>query len=86
MEEAGTPLAADELVKVELPEARCEDGALVAHVLTLDRFGNAGLNVSHEEMAGTGITLGLDRGDRGRAASASWPPTRARSPTWGRAS
>ena len=58
IEEAGSPLGADDLVTVELPEARSEDGALVAHVLTLDRFGNAGLNVSHEEMAGTGITLG----------------------------
>ena len=45
-------------MRLELPEARVEDGALVAHVLTIDRFGNAGLNVSHEEMAGTGITLG----------------------------
>ncbi len=58
IEDAGTPLAADELVRVELPEARVEDGALVGHVLTVDRFGNAGLNVSHEELAGTGITLG----------------------------
>jgi S-adenosylmethionine hydrolase len=30
----------------------------VAHVLTIDRFGNAALNVSHEELAGTGIVLG----------------------------
>jgi len=57
-EDAGTPLAAGELVRVELPSARVEDGSLVAHVLTVDRFGNAGLNVSHEEMAGTQITLG----------------------------
>jgi S-adenosylmethionine hydrolase len=56
--DAGTPIESDGLVKVELPVARSEDGAVVAHVLTLDRFGNAGLNVSHEEMAGTGITLG----------------------------
>jgi S-adenosylmethionine hydrolase len=56
--EAGQPLAVDGLVTVELPEAGVEGADLVAHVLTLDRFGNAGLNVSHEEMAGTGITLG----------------------------
>ena len=56
--DAGEPVAVDGLVKVELPEASSEDGALIAHVLTVDRFGNAGLNVSHEEMAGTGITLG----------------------------
>ena len=56
--DAGAPISADGLVKVELPQARSEDGTLVAHVLTIDRFGNAGLNVSHEELAGTGLTLG----------------------------
>jgi S-adenosylmethionine hydrolase len=35
-----------------------EDGALVAHALVIDRFGNAGLDVDHDDMAGTGITLG----------------------------
>ena len=30
----------------------------MAHALTVDRFGNAGLNVSHEDLAGTGLTLG----------------------------
>ena len=57
--DAGSPLSPEELVRVELPVARsAEDGSLVAHVLVVDRFGNAGLNVSHEELAGTGITLG----------------------------
>ena len=57
--DAGSPLSPDELMRVELPVARsAEDGSLVAHVLVVDRFGNAGLNVSHEELAGTGITLG----------------------------
>jgi S-adenosylmethionine hydrolase len=31
---------------------------VVAHVLIVDRFGNVALNVSHEEVAGTGIVLG----------------------------
>jgi S-adenosyl-L-methionine hydrolase (adenosine-forming) len=56
--DAGDPVAAEELASVELPEARREGGTLVAHVLTVDRFGNAGLNVTHDELAGTGITLG----------------------------
>jgi S-adenosylmethionine hydrolase len=30
----------------------------VAHVLSLDRFGNAALNVGHQALAGTGLTLG----------------------------
>jgi S-adenosyl-L-methionine hydrolase (adenosine-forming) len=56
--DAGEPIAVDGLAKVELPVARSEGSDLIAHVLTIDRFGNAGLNVSHEELAGTGITLG----------------------------
>ena len=32
--------------------------ALVAHALVIDRFGNVGLNVGHEELAGTGLKLG----------------------------
>ena len=31
---------------------------MVAHALVIDRFGNVGLNVDHERLAGTGITLG----------------------------
>jgi S-adenosylmethionine hydrolase len=56
--EAGEPLDPDELQTIELPEARTEGDALVAHVLSIDRYGNAALNVSHEDLAGTGITLG----------------------------
>ena len=33
----------------------------MAHVLTVDRFGNAGLNVAHEELAGTRHHAGRDR-------------------------
>ena len=43
---------------VELPEPRAEDGELVAHVLVIDRFGNVGLDVGHDRLAGTGLTLG----------------------------
>jgi S-adenosyl-L-methionine hydrolase (adenosine-forming) len=56
--DAGEPLDAAELATVELPEPRREADALVAHALIIDRFGNAGLNVDHDRLAGTGITLG----------------------------
>jgi hypothetical protein len=56
--EAGEPLDPDELQTIALPEPRTEGDALVAHVLSIDRYGNAALNVSHEELAGTGIVLG----------------------------
>jgi S-adenosylmethionine hydrolase len=56
--DAGDPVDPDALVVVELPLPRTEDGALVAHALVLDRFGNVGLNVGHEQLAGSGLTLG----------------------------
>ena len=56
--DAGAPLDPEELVRVQLPEARTEGGAVVAHALIADRYGNAALDVAHEDLAGTGITLG----------------------------
>jgi S-adenosyl-L-methionine hydrolase (adenosine-forming) len=56
--DAGDPFEASLLARVELPEARIEDGTVVAHVLVLDRYGNAALNVAHEQLQGTGMTLG----------------------------
>jgi S-adenosylmethionine hydrolase len=56
--EAGDPLDPGELAVVALPEPRVEDGALVAHGLVLDRFGNVSLDVGHDDTAGTGIRLG----------------------------
>jgi S-adenosyl-L-methionine hydrolase (adenosine-forming) len=56
--DAGDPLDPESLERVDLPEPREEDGAVVAHALVLDHFGNVGLNVDHDRLAGTGITLG----------------------------
>ncbi len=56
--DAGDPLDPDTLQRVELPEPRDDDGAVVAHALVIDHFGNVGLNVDHDRLAGTGITLG----------------------------
>jgi S-adenosylmethionine hydrolase len=56
--DAGEPLPPEALATVSLPTPRVEGDALVAHALIVDRFGNAGLNVGHEELAGTGLTLG----------------------------
>jgi S-adenosylmethionine hydrolase len=56
--DAGDPLDPDTLERVELPEPREEGDAVVAHALVLDHFGNVGLNVDHDRLAGTGITLG----------------------------
>ncbi len=56
--DAGDPLDPSDLAEVDLPEARIEGGEIVAHVLVIDHFGNAGLNLGHDGLAGTGVTLG----------------------------
>ena len=56
--DAGDPLEPEALAAVDLPAPRHEDGGIVAHALVVDRFGNAGLNVDHDDLAGSGITLG----------------------------
>ena len=55
---AGEPIDPATLARVELPRPYAQDGTLVAHALIVDRFGNAGLDVSHEELAQNGMTLG----------------------------
>jgi S-adenosyl-L-methionine hydrolase (adenosine-forming) len=56
--EAGEPLNPDELETIDLPQPHTEGDTVLAHVLSIDRYGNAALNVSHEDLAGSGITLG----------------------------
>jgi S-adenosylmethionine hydrolase len=55
---AGDPFAPDELVALDIPHARLEDGTVVAHALTNDRYGNVILDVAHEQLAGSGLKLG----------------------------
>jgi S-adenosylmethionine hydrolase len=57
--EAGEPLDPETLAQVQPPEpAGAEDGRVGAHALATDRFGNVALDLSHETLAGTGLTLG----------------------------
>ena len=55
---AGEPLDPATLATVHIPEPRSATGALTAHALVVDRFGNVSLNVDHDGLAGTGISLG----------------------------
>jgi len=57
--EAGEPLDPDALVRLELPSARLDGRSLVAHALAIDRFGNVSLNARHGDLAGSGVTLGV---------------------------
>ena len=56
--EAGAPFDADGLVALALPEPELGDGGVLAHALYVDRFGNIGLNVGHEDLARFGFKLG----------------------------
>ncbi|MFL5865269.1 MAG: S-adenosyl-l-methionine hydroxide adenosyltransferase family protein [Solirubrobacteraceae bacterium] len=56
--DAGEPVDAEELITLALPVPRIRDGAVVAHVRYVDRFGNLQLNVRHEDLAQSGLRLG----------------------------
>ena len=56
--EAGQHVEPDELQVLALPHAEVSEGEVIAHVLLVDRFGNASLDVGHSDLAGSGLTLG----------------------------
>jgi hypothetical protein len=56
--EAGQPCDPDELVGIEMPRPRVEDGTLVVHALYIDRFGNVQLDAGHDDLTGAGLKLG----------------------------
>jgi S-adenosylmethionine hydrolase len=53
--EVGEPITPDELTTLTLPEARIEENTLLAHVLTIDGYGNIGLDAPAELTARVGI-------------------------------
>ena len=56
--DAGDPMSPDDLVALDVPRARIEDGDIVAHALANDRYGNVILDVGHDQLAGSGLKLG----------------------------
>jgi len=58
--EAGEPLDPDELAVVELSASRREGDSVVAQAVTVDRYGNVGLNAGHADLAGTELRLGSE--------------------------
>jgi len=69
--ETGDPCDPDDLVKLTLPQPSVEDGVLLAHALYIDRYGNVGLNVGHDQLASLGFRLGARVGVDAAAAEAS---------------
>ena len=55
LEDLGPEVAAEELVKLEIPEAWVHDDHLHAEVLQVDRFGNLQLNVGREQLESIGL-------------------------------
>jgi S-adenosylmethionine hydrolase len=56
--DTGRPCDPGLVVTLELPRPRVEDDVLVAHALYIDRFGNVGLDVEHDQVADLGLRLG----------------------------
>ena len=54
----GEPVDAAALARVELPEPRIYPDRIVAHVVYVDGFGNAALNLTHEQLDATFLKPG----------------------------
>jgi S-adenosylmethionine hydrolase len=55
---AGDPIDPAELIRLEFQSPGHEDGAVVAHVRYVDRFGNLQLDAGHDDLTGSGLRLG----------------------------
>jgi S-adenosyl-L-methionine hydrolase (adenosine-forming) len=55
---AGDPIDPAALIRLEFQSPRHEDGAVVAHVRYVDRFGNLQLDAGHDDLADSGLRLG----------------------------
>src|SRR6266550_6242069 len=56
--EAGEEIDPESLVRIETTEPVIEPGLVVAHVVSLDRFGNAALDLADRHLPETGLRLG----------------------------
>lgn len=72
--EAGEEVDSEELERIALPHPIFEpDGSVTAHVVTIDAYGNVTLDLTHDQLAGTGLMLGVtaeitvDSGEGGAA-------------------
>lgn len=58
LDEAGDPLDLGALTTLERQRAQIEPGRIATHVVYIDRYGNAALDLSHEDLPQTGLRLG----------------------------
>ncbi|MFL5845618.1 MAG: S-adenosyl-l-methionine hydroxide adenosyltransferase family protein [Solirubrobacteraceae bacterium] len=55
---AGDPIDVGELTPLHLPEPVVGENRIEAHALAIDGFGNVQLDVSHAQLAGSGLKMG----------------------------
>ena len=58
IEHAGSPLAPEDVMRLELPRAKIGVREIAARVLAIDRFGNLQLNVSRTQLHDAGFVQG----------------------------
>jgi S-adenosyl-L-methionine hydrolase (adenosine-forming) len=56
--EAGEEIEPESLIRVDEPEPVIEAGQVIAHVVGIDRFGNAALDVTDRHLPETGLRMG----------------------------
>ncbi len=56
--QAGVAFDPRRLERLVLPSPRREDGALIAHAVYVDRFGNVQLDAAPDQLDGSGLSLG----------------------------
>jgi S-adenosyl-L-methionine hydrolase (adenosine-forming) len=56
--EAGEEIEGESLVRIEAPKPTIEEGRVIAHVVSLDRFGNAALDLIGAQLPETGLRMG----------------------------
>jgi S-adenosyl-L-methionine hydrolase (adenosine-forming) len=71
--DAGDEIGAESLTRIEIPQPVIEQDRVVAHVLSVDRYGNAALDLAERDLPETGLRLGrglmVAAGRRERAAT-----------------
>ena len=58
LEDAGEAIDPGSLAAPESSPPRIEDGSVIAHVVSVDRYGNAALDLEHARLPETGLRLG----------------------------
>jgi S-adenosylmethionine hydrolase len=56
--DAGEQIGAESLTRIEIPQPSIEEGRVVAHVVSVDRYGNVALDLAERHLPETDLRLG----------------------------